>query len=388
MVNNKPTGPSFTHFLTTVLLCAGLTACGTAPEKPAPKPEPMPAVETEAPAPAPVVVHRDYPDRYVVKKGDTLWDIAGRFLKDPWLWPQVWQINPDIRNPHLIYPGDVIVLYYDSEGKPYLTLEGAGGIAPIPPPKGIKTVKLSPQVRYESIEKAIPTISRAAIGPFLRRPRVVTDDELDDAPYIVSSFEGHLVSGTGNTIYAKDITNKQIGGYDVVRPGKEYEDPDTGETLGYEVIKLADARVTRPPSGDDEIASLTISRAYQEVLNGDKLMPSEQERLDFNFYPRPPDKAVNGRIISVFNGLSQIGQFNVVVLNKGARDGLEPGHVLAIYQAGGTAKDPESLLGSSVDLPNERAGILMVFRTYEKVSYALVMEAYRSLHVNDLISNP
>ncbi len=388
MVNNKPTGPIFTRFLSMVLLSIGLAACGSAPEKPAPVEEPIQEVK----APAPSIIRPDYPSRYVVKKGDTLWDIAARFLKDPWLWPRVWHVNPEIRNPHLIYPGDVIVLYYDAEGIPRVTLEGAEGVAPRPkaiqPPKGIKTVKLLPRIRYESIEKAIPTIPRSAIEPFLRRPRVVTDDELDDAPYIVSSFEGHLISGTGNIIYARDVTNEQIGTYEVVRPGQEYEDPETGDTLGYEVIKLADASVTRASSGDDEITTLTIGRSYQEVLNGDRLLPNEQQKLDFHFFPRPPEKAINGQIISVFNGLSQIGQYNVVVINKGQRDGLESGHVLAIYQKGATVPDPHSLLGFDVELPDERAGTMMVFRTYEKVSYALVMEAYRSLHIYDRVTNP
>lgn len=392
MVNNKPTGPTFTRFLTIVLLGLGLTACSTTPEDSL-APEPEIITQPEPPAtPAPVTIKRDYPDRYVVKKGDTLWDISKRFLKDPWLWPQVWHINPAIRNPHLIYPGDVIVLYYDKDGKPYITLEGAAGVrpsvAPLAPPKGIKTVKLSPRIRYESIDKAIATIPRSAIEPFLRRPRVVTEDELDDAPYVVSSFEEHLISGTGNVIYARDVSNEKIGAYDVVRPGEVYKDPDSGSVLGYEVIKLADARVTRGESGDDDITTLAISRAYQEVLNGDRLLPNEERDLDFNFFPRAPEKEINGRIISVFNGLSQIGQYNVVVLNRGDDAGLKPGHVLAIYQKGAKVRDPRSVFGSEVDLPDERAGILMVFRTYEEVSYALVMEAYRSLHVNDRVTNP
>ncbi len=184
------------------------------------------------------------------------------------------------------------------------------------------------------------------------------------------------------------MTNEQIGTYEVVRPGQVYEDPETGETLGYEVIRLADARVTRSKSGDDEVTTLTISRAYQEILNGDRLLPNEQQKLDFHFFPRPPERAINGQIISVFHGLSQIGQYNVVVVNKGQEDGLEPGHVLAIYQEGGTAKDPHSRFGLHVELPDERAGIMMVFRTYERVSYALVMEAYRSLHIHDRVTNP
>lgn len=388
MVNNKPTGLRMTRFLSIVLLGASLAGCGSAPQKPASEPAPQAqpySMEQPAPEPEKPVIKHDYPERYVVKKGDTLWDIAKRFLNDPWLWPQVWHINPDIRNPHLIYPGEVVVLYRDADGKPYLTLEGSGGITP---PKGIKTEKLSPRVRYEPIEQAIPTIERSVIAPFLQRPRVVGEDELDDAPYIVSSYEGHLISGTGNRVYARDIQDESIGRYDVVRPGKVYRDPETGEVLGYEVIRLADARVVRGKSGEDDIVTLDIARATQEVLNGDKLLPNENQKIDFHFFPRPPKKTVEGQIIAVHKGLSQIGQFNVVILNKGARDGLEPGHVLAVYQEGGSARDPDSWLGFHVDLPDERAGIVMIFKTYDKVSYALVMEAYRSLHVHDRIGNP
>lgn len=395
MVNNKPTGLRMTRFLSIVLLGASLSACGTAPEQPAPAPAPEPAPytmeEPRAPEPEKPVIKRDYPQRYVVKKGDTLWDIAGRFLHDPWLWPQVWHINPEIRNPHLIYPGDVVVLYYDADGKPYLTLEGAGGVAPgvVPEaPRGIETVRLSPRARYESIEKAIPTIKRSVIEPFLQRPRVVSEEELEDAPYIVSSYEGHLISGTGNRIYARDVRDESIGRYDVIRPGRIYRDPETDEILGYEVIQLADARVVRGKTGEDDVVTLDIVKSNREVLNGDRLLPTEQQQLDFHFFPRSPKQRIEGQIIAVYNGLSQIGQYNVVVLNKGARDGLEPGHVLAIFQEGGTARDPGSWAGSHVDLPDERAGIVMVFRTYEKASYALVMEAYRSLHVNDMVANP
>lgn len=387
MVDNKPTGPILTRFLSIVLLGMGLAACGSAP----PEREPAPASEStsytidEAPdaEPQKPVFKPDYPERYVVKRGDTLWDIAGRFLKDPWLWPKVWHINPEIRNPHLIYPGDVIVLYHDADGEPYLTLEGSGGVSE---PRDREATRLSPRERYEPIDKAIPTIPRSVIAPFLQRPRVIGKDELDDAPYIVSSYEGHLISGTDNKIYVRDIEDEAIGRYEVVRPGRVYKDPETGETLGYEVLRLAEARVIRGKTGADDVTTLNIDRARQEVLNGDHLMPAEEEALDFNFFPRPPEEEVNGHIIAVHNGLSQIGQHNVVILSRGARDGLESGHVLAIYQDGGTARDPVNR--RSVELPDERAGILMVFRTYEKVSYALVMEANRALHVKDRVTNP
>jgi hypothetical protein len=379
MLNNKPTGKTLIRLLSLFVLGGGLLACASAPEEPAPAPEPVITTAPEPePAPPPPAFKPDYPDRYVVVKGDTLWDIASRFLHDPWLWPQVWQINPKIRNPHLIYPGDVIVLYYVN-GKPYLTLEGAAGVVP---PKEIETVKLSPKVRYESLDKAIDTIPRSAIGPFLYRPRVVTQEEIDNAPYIVSSYEEHLISGTGNRIYAKKITDNTIAQYGVIRPGQVYRDPDTNEILGYEVIRVAAARVVR--GGDP--TTLTLVDAKREVLNGDLLLPSEVSELDFNFFPQPPRDQITGQIISVFDGVSMIGQYNVVVLNRGKRDGLIPGHVLAIYQSGKEVQDPQST--SWVTLPDERAGVLMVFKTYDKVSYALVMRATRAIHIYDRVTNP
>ncbi len=395
MPNNKPSGPALTRSLLILSLIAGLAACGSAPKEPPPAPEPEPAREAPEPEPQPapppppppapeppaeVRVNDAVPDRYVVKKGDTLWDIAARFLKDPWLWPKIWHVNPEIRNPHLIYPGDVILLHW-VDGKPYLTLEGVAGVAP---PKGIKTVKLKPQVRVEPLDKAIDVIPRSLLEPFLYSPRVVSKEALDRAPYIVSSLDEHLITATGNTVYARNVTSKTIPIYDVVKPGEVYRDPDTGEILGYEVVTVAQGRVTR--LGDP--ATLVLSNARGEVLDGYYLLPSEEEELQFNFFPYPPDRVVRGRIIAVFNGVSQIGQYNVVVLNVGERNGLKPGHVLAVNQQGAVVRDPYSPHHEKVRLPTERAGILMVFRTYDKVSYGLIMKAERALHVGDYVLNP
>lgn len=396
MANNNPSGLLITRYLLILLLAAALVsvlgACAKAKKAPpiqkqeaTPAVSPAPIVEAEptfvAPAAETVIpteMKPDYPERYVVVRGDTLWDISERFLKNPWLWPEVWHINPAIRNPHLIYPGDVVVLFY-VDGKPFLTLEGAAGI---PVPEGIKVVKLSPKARTESLEKAISTIPRDAIAPFLARTRVVTKEELEKAPYIVSSFEEHLISGTGYTVYAQGIDNEAVGVYSIVRAGDAYIDPKTDKVLGYEAINLADARVLRL----GQPTTLKISKAHLEVFDGDRLLPFEEKHINFNFIPRSPKNRIDGQIISVFNGVSQIGQYNVVVLNRGERDGLSSGHVLAIYQKGARVRDVYT--GKKVKLPDERAGLLMVFRTYEKVSYALVMEANRVMHVLDRAINP
>ena len=390
----------------------GLSGCGSSqpavqsapivqpePTEPASAPD-LAAIDDQPGSTIPEAIAPNFPERYVVVKGDTLWDISKRFLNDPWLWPSVWHINPSIRNPHLIYPGDVIVMYV-VDGKPYITLDGQAGLQPdgvkpagkpskpikVPEVKpGLKVVKLSPSSRISGIHKAISTIPMSAIRPFLDRPRVVSEDELDDAPYIVSSYEEHLISGTGNRIYARNL-NKPLNAYNVVRPGKEYVDPETGDVLGYEAVYLADARLIKVGE-DDEPSTLTVTKALREVLNNDVLIPYEQREQMFQFTPRPPEEEVKGQIMAVFNGVSQIGQHMVVVLNRGESDGLAPGHVFAVMQKGAEVIDSQRILFSSVKLPDERAGIMMVFKTYKNLSYALIMEANRAMHVHDRFENP
>jgi hypothetical protein len=395
MNNHKLFGLRISRLLTIISL-AGLVACGGAPTAPPPEQtsaepqtaapaeklgpaEPMPQVSEAPPAPEKTPLRDDIPERYVVKKGDTLWDIASRFLKDPWLWPEVWHVNPEIRNPHLIYPGDVIALYY-VEGKPVLTLEGAEAV-PEPRP-GMETVKLEPKVRVEKLEKAITTIPKDAIAPFLAAPRVVDEDTLDAAPYVISSYEGHLISGPGTVIYIHGLDDSADPSYNVVRKGEAYIDPETEEVLGYEAQDLADARIVKvgsPSTGQ-------ITKARQEVINGDYLLPVDDKTLDLNFFPRAPKQKVEGQIISVYKGVEKIGQYNMVVLNRGKRDGLKPGHVLEIYRAGLEVRDPKT--GDRVQLPEEYAGVLMVVRPYEKLSYALVMEAERALRIHDKVVSP
>lgn len=390
MINNKVFAQNLIRFLV-LLLLGSLAACAQTPEKQktvaaVPEPAVKAPVHRQTPVSAPVVIQHDYPERYVVKRGDNLWDISKRFLKNPWLWPEVWHINPKIRNPHLIYPGDVIVLYFDKNGKPYITLDSAGGYAP---PSRMKTVKLSPKVRYETLDKSINTIPRSAIAPFLGGARVVSEQELKHAPYVVSSYEQHLVAGSGDRIYVLGIKDRSIGVYDVVRPIGEYRDPKTGEMLGYEVARLANARLVRFGANKDDPSTLDVTHAHQGIFNKDLLLPREEQKLDFNFTPSPPINQVTGEIISVFQGVAQIGQYNIVVLNIGERNGIEPGNVLAIYQRGEEVRDPDKTWSwDKVELPDERAGILMVFRVYEKMSYALVMEAQRPLHIHDRVTNP
>lgn len=412
-MNNKITGLRLASVLLPALIMVG---CSSPQPVVQPAPAPIVSPEPAEPEPAPdlasiedqpgtnasSIAAPNYPERYVVVKGDTLWDISKRFLNDPWLWPSVWHINPGIRNPHLIYPGDVIVMYIIN-GKPYITLDGQAGVLPegvasggttqqkprIPSEvkPGLKVVKLSPSSRVSGLHKAISTIPESALRAFLDRPRVVTEDEIENAPYIVSSYEEHLVSGTGNRVYARNLTSP-MAGYNIVRPGKEYIDPETDKVLGYEAIYLADARFVKLGKDSDEPATLLVTKAMREVLNNDVLIPHEDRQAMFQFTPRSPETQVKGQIMSVFNGVSQIGQHMVVVLNRGEKDGLAPGHVLAVMQKGAEVTDTRKWFFSSVDLPDERAGIMMVFKTYQNLSYALIMEANRAMHVNDRFENP
>lgn len=333
-----------------------------------------------------VTLNPDHPQRHVVVKGDTLWDISGMFLKYPWHWPDIWYVNPQIENPHLIYPGDVITLTY-RDGKPVLEMT-----------RGATGYKMSPEVREIMLEKAIPTIPLSAIEPFLTRPRVVGEEVLESAPYIVASSDERLISGAGDRVYARGIDEAQGKHYSVFRGGKVYIDPDTSEILGYEAIYTGDAWLEQ--MGDP--ATMDLRYTNREVLVGDRLLVVEDENYDLNFIPRSPEQEIDGRIISVFDGVSQVGQYQIVVLNRGTRDGIETGHVLSVYQAGETVKDTvlsgtyeENYFNlknegyenkdAMVTLPDEYAGVAMVFKIFEKVSYAIVMKANRAIHVNDKV---
>ncbi len=326
-----------------------------------------------------ISIKHDYPDRYVVKSGDTLWDISAKFLKSPWLWPEVWNINPKIRNPHLIYPGDVIVLHY-VEGKPFLTLEGAGGV--LPPPKGIETVKLSPKVRSSQLAKAITTIPRSAIEAFLYAHRVIGEDELKFAPYIATTYEQHLIAGPGHKIYVRGLKEPTVTGFQVVRPGQVYKHPYTKEVLGYEALNLGESHLVKV----GKPSTMIVTNAYQEILDGDYLLPLRNDFKAANFLPKAPQKKVEGYIIAVVNGVTEIGQNNVVVLSLGKREGMEQGDVLDIYHGGITVRDVKA--NNDVRLPDEKAGTLMVFRTFDKTSFALVLEATRPLNILNMVKNP
>lgn len=322
----------------------------------------------------------DAPDRHVVVKGDTLWDISARFLADPWLWPEIWHINPAIDNPHLIYPGDVIYLEF-VEGRPVLRLERPE------PASALRTVSLSPSARITQLDTAVPTIPYDAIGQFLKYPRIVTREELDNSAYVIASSEDRLISGTGNKVYARGLTDDGVTRYSIVRRGEVYRNPvNQREILGHEAIHVGYVSVVQ--GGDP--ATLLITQADREVLIGDRLLPVEGDEISQHFLPRAPGADINGHIISVLDGISRVGQYQVVALDKGSSDGLEVGHVLSVWQSGAVVRDnigPRSG-GRGVRLPDERAGTVMLIRLFDRVSYALVMEATRDLKLLDKVRQP
>lgn len=324
-------------------------------------------------AAGPIALNPSHPSQHVVVKGDTLWDIAAQFLRDPWRWPEVWHINQQIKNPHLIYPGDTISLTYVN-GQPRLGLS-----------RGKRNIKLSPKVHTTALDGAIPTIPIDAIKQFLTRPYVLDKETLDKAPYVVHFVDEHIIGGAGNGIYVRSIEEGSQGHYEVVRPGKPYKDPDTKEILGHEALFVGEADLQR--TGDP--AKLLLTRTEIEAIIGDRLLPVTEQMPLQNFHPKAPDQPIDGRIISVLNGVSQIGQYNVVVLNKGESDGLQPGDILRIDQGGQSLRDqvtPER--GDTFTLPYEEAGLLMVFRTFSRVSFGLVMHATKSIHVFDAVRSP
>ena len=330
------------------------------------------------------------PERYVVVKGDTLWGIAGKFLKQPWRWPDIWQMNREqVKNPHWIYPGDVIVL--DRSGAvPRLLLNSKDGVSGLGGEgRRGNNVKLSPQARASEISKAIPSVPSSVIGPFLSQSLIIDENGLSGAPRIVATENDRVVIGAGNTAYVEGLEAAQGTGWQVFRAGAALKDPDSGEILGYEARHLGEAQVVRfgNPS------TVRITRSSQEINQGDRLVAFKGEELP-SYAPHAPDKAISGRIIAAAQGVAEIGQNAIVTINRGSRDGLEAGHVLASYRHGETLamKGGEGLLGiggrRQVQLPDERNGLIFVFRTFPRVSYGLVVQSTQPIHIKDAVATP
>jgi hypothetical protein len=326
-----------------------------------------------------IALQANHPQRYVVKKGDTLWGISGKFLKNPWQWPKIWKMNrSEIKNPHWIYPGDTIVLNMVN-GQPQLALERG-------------TVMLNPDVRIEdlSAKEGIKALPPSVIGPFLTQPLLVENEEMENAPRIIGGQDGRLVLSPGTRVYIDSIKEGAGLNWDVYRPGAPFVDPDTKEVLGTEANYLGDVKVARY----GEPATADVVRAKEEIFTKDRLVLAPEEFRD-GFVPHAPENQVKGRILRIYGGVGETGPNYVVTINLGKRDGMEPGHVLAIDRYGKTIKvsDMKNADGSvkkdgEVKLPDERVGLLMIFRTFERVSYGLVMNSSDSIHELDAVHTP
>jgi len=320
-----------------------------------------------------------HPDVYPVKEGDTLWDISSAFLSDPWLWPELWQVNPQINNPHLIYPGDLIKLVY-VQGQPGLVVERGPRVY-----KRGDTVKLSPQVRSEPLDSVIPAIPLEHIQSFLKNNRVMDEDEIDASPYVLAGDEDHIVMGLDDFIYARHKKGWEDPrqNYGVYRKGPPYIDPKSKELLGFAALDLGSARYE---SAEGEVARFKVTASNEDIRPNDRLIPTEERKVDSVFYPKSPDFDVNAQILHVFSGVRNVSLYDVVVLNVGARDGASVGDVLAVHTKGSVVKD--RLTQELVKLPDERRGLLMIFRTFDKVSYGLILQAQSPLKVGDVVKNP
>lgn len=311
------------------------------------------------------------PDRHVVVKGDTLWDISAEFFKDPWKWPQIWGMNKDtIKDPHWIYPGDVIIL---DRTNGTLRIGEGGETAPV----DLNVVKLSPAARVSKSEHdAIPSIPYSAIGPFLGRPLIIGETELDHAPTLVGTYEQRVILGNNDLAYVKGLPDDKGLSWQIYRPGQKLVDPETKEALGREAVYLGEAEVEK--FGD--VSTLRITKAIQEINKGDRFVQASND-IVISYLPRPPENQIAARVISIYNGVSQAGQGSVVTLNKGTRDGLENGHVLALYRKG-------EIVDKNLTLPDMRYGLLFVFRTFDKVAYALVMQTQLPVELLDRAQTP
>ncbi len=323
----------------------------------------------------------NHPEEYVVVEGDTLWDISSRFLEAPWLWPEVWHANPQIENPHLIFPGDVVRLIY-VDGQPRLTVERPVQMTP-DTGRG-EDGRLRPRVRVLPADDAIPAIPLDRISSFLSRSRIVEPGVLDRVPHMLAGIEGRIIVGAGDRAYARGDIDEDVDSYGIYRKGETFVDPDTREVLGVHALDVGSGRVR---GFERDVITLDIIRSDEEIRPGDRLLSSEERAVESIFVPRAPDVDVaTGQIIAVERGISQVGRMDVVMINRGERDGLQVGDVMAVYKRGEVVRD--RVRRGQVQLPDERAGLLMVFRTFEKMSFGIVLEAQRPLAVNDRLRNP
>jgi LysM repeat protein len=373
------------------LLAAGLLALGAAHAQTTPDgrypvtDEQRRTAEQVAQAGVPLsALAPNAPDSYTVQTRDTLWGISTIFLTSPWRWPELWGMNKEqLRNPHLIYPGQVLRLV-KSDGRARLEIAGEQDALPGAPGD---LVKLSPRIREQDPTRtAISSIPNNIIEPFFSRPLVVEAGQMDSFPRIVATQEDRVVVGVGDTAYGRGFADERIENYHIFRPAEPLYDPGDTERktpIAYQAFYLGTARLIR----GGEVATLRIEQSKQEIGVGDRLVPIERQPL-LAYVPRRPERAIDGRIVSVYGGLDYAGGGNIVVLNRGGRDGLEIGHVLSLLRTGPTIRDRTSPKRDFIKLPDERIGELFVFRVFDTISYAVIFRAQDSVKVGDSFTQP
>ena len=375
-------------------VAAAVTALGLALGTAAPQPARAQASGTSMSVP----LAPDAPQQYVVQKGDTLWHIARVFLRDPWYWPEIWYVNPEIQNPHLIYPGDVLNLVW-VDGRPRVTVGSSGA------------TRLSPQVRAEPLKDAVRAIPYDLLMDFVRRPTLLDRSQVRDQPYVVGMRDRHLIGSTENEVYASGLGEPAVGRhFTMVNVGDELRDPDDGDLLGYtghfvgtaEVIQTSGAVVPgaasiRKMRREDELTHLRVLETGREILPGDKLFPTEADIGDDFVISAPGNEDVIGQVISVVDGVYVAARYQVVALNRGKQHGLAPGNALGVFSRGeevrdrfgrGTSWMSPAVNYRKVRLPDERSATVMLFRVYDRMSFGLVVESSQVIRLGDFVAHP
>lgn len=382
------------------IVTAILTACSSKGEVIA---EPVASVETHQSIVAetqpniaqdaanPIRLRDGAPSRYVVKKGDTLWDISKIYLNEPWRWPELWYFNPQIKNPHLIYPGDVLMLSYNDQNQPVLSFEDQGNTSSAYPNGRLVNgmIKLSPMARGNG-KTAISTIPMEKIIPFMESSRIVQVDELDGLPMIVGSLDDHLIAGSQTEVYATGLNPEQgIDRFQVLRKGRTFRDPIDNRILGIEAKEVAQVQLTQL-SKSARPSTLIVVDNKQEVLKGDLIGPLSASNVSLTFTPREPDFDFKGRVVATHSGSAKVASSQVVVINQGKQQGFEPGHIVSINQRGSLSRirNKDGIRSSEMRMPDIRAGLGVVFRVFDEVSYVLVLDATRAVSKGDTIAPP
>jgi hypothetical protein len=344
-----------------------------------PQAEPEP-VET-------IVYEPEFPETYIVQEGDTLWDISTVFLRDPWYWPEIWFKNPQVENPHLIYPGDTLaIVYIGGERRVQILSRGADGSVLSQTSDGLKIVKVNPRVRSRAIDASIPSIPIDSIRHLLERPIIIDEDTLNNSAYVLSSLDNHLINSINDKLYVRKLDTTQGNGrYQIYRPSRPLYDPITNELLGYEAIYVGESKLLL--RGDP--ASVRVTNSEREILRDDRILPVDNTNLERDFIPRPPSTEVSGEIVALLDAISQTGIYQTIAINLGQRDGLESGNILRIRRIGEIIRDKaEADPRFRVKLPDEQVGMAMIIRSFEKMSFALIMEADFPITLDDYVQSP